>query len=264
MTSPSTTAHSRPAAGARLANADALRSAWTRVGALFAVAPMREPVDLEELVCATAAVAREDQRLFVVPASWLAVHHHLLDARRLGRHIDGLGPIESATIGALLSLAASAAPGRTALASALEHCRPLDQPEPLFPVMARSPGLLRLLQEDALPLFRQWGFWHDDASLQPSAVRPVRWILEQCPELRFRLLVGPGLEAEVLHHVAQEPLCIAEIARRTDASYAAAHAAVQRLAGRGLLTEASGAWALGPTVPTVRAQPGLHPRRARA
>lgn len=243
--------YSRAALGAVRADADALRAAWARIGALFAVAPMREAVDLEDLICATAMMAREDQRLFVVPASWLAVHHHLLDARRLGRRIDVLGQPESATLGALLSLAASEAPGRTAIASAIEHCRALERAEPLFPVVARSPGLVRLLKEDALPLFRQWGFWHDDASLQLSAIRPVQWILEQCPELRFRLLVGPGTDAEVLRQAAEGPMNIAELARRSEASYAAAHAAVQRLASRGLLAERAGVWTLGPTIAIV-------------
>ena len=255
MTFPNTVSPSHPPATDDRPDSDTLRAAWARLGALFAVTPAREAVDLEALICATAAVAREDQRLFVVPASWLAVHHHLVDARRLGRRIEALGQPESATVGALLALADSATPGRTALALALRHCRPLDRPEPLFPVMARSPGLLRLLRADALPLFRQWGFWHDDDTLQPSAVRPVQWIVEKCPELRFRLLVGPGLDAEVLRFAADSPSSIAALARRAGASYAATHAAVQRLAARGLLAEADGGWGLGATLALAAAHP---------
>jgi hypothetical protein len=225
---------------------DVLRAAWTRVGALFSVVPASAPVDLEDLICATAEEARSDQRLFVVPASWLAVHHHLVDARRLGRRIDRLAPEVSATMGALLSLASAAAGAKNPLVSATAHCRALNTPEPLFPVMARTPGLLRLLKEDSLPLFTRWGFWHDDATLQLSAVRPVHWIVENCPELRYRLLVGPGLDAEVLAAADAAPTSIADIAKRLGSSYAATHAAVRKLAARGLLAESEAGWRPGP------------------
>ncbi len=227
---------------------DALRAAWARVGALFAVVPTSTPVDLEELICATARVARGDQRLFVVPASWLAVHHHLVDARRLGRRIDVLDPVASATMGALLSVASAGAGVKNALVSATDHCRPLTAPEPLFTVMAQSPGLLGLLKTNALPLFERWGFWHDDAALQLSAVRPVQWIIETCPELRYRLVLGPGLDAEVLTLADAAPASIAALARRLGSSYAATHAAVQKLAARGLLAESPAGWGLGPAL----------------
>ena len=233
----------------------ALRSAWSRLGALFPVHPATRPVDLEELICATALAARADQRLFVVPASWLAVHHHLVDARRLGRRIERFDIVASATMGALLSVASVGAGSKNALVSAAEHCRPLETPEPLFPSAGRSPGLLRLLQADALPLFERWGFWHDDATLQLSAVRPIGWILETCPELRFRLLLGPGLDAEVLAHAEAGVGSIAELARRIGSSYAATHGAVHKLAARGLLAAGPEGWFLGPTLALAHRRP---------
>lgn len=61
----------------------AIASQWARMGAYFGAAPMRRPVDLEGLVLATARAAPDDERLFVVAASWLAVHHGFVNGRRL-------------------------------------------------------------------------------------------------------------------------------------------------------------------------------------
>lgn len=111
-----------------------LRAAWARVGALFPVEPASGPVDLENLLCATAQVARDDQRLFVVGASWLAMHSRFVDVPRLNRGILMLEPVSSATLGALLALAGSEVGANNPLSAASECCRPLQTPEPLFRV----------------------------------------------------------------------------------------------------------------------------------
>ncbi len=172
-----------------------LMRAWTRLGALFNTAPATTRVDLEQLIVETAGVARRDERLFVMAASWLAEHHHLVDARRLGRHLDTVDASTSATAGAMLAMAAQATTGSTALEAAMTHCRPLAAPEPLFPVMAHHPGLLALVKAETLPLFAAWGFWHNDVTLKRNAIRPIGWILRHCPEPRIRALLGTGLDA---------------------------------------------------------------------
>jgi hypothetical protein len=166
--------------------------AWTRLGALFNTAPATTRVDLEQLIVDTAGVARSDERLFVMAASWLAEHHPLIDARRLGRRLDRVDPDTSATAGALLAMATRETTGATALEAALTYCRPLAVPELLFPVMARHPGLLTLVKAETLPLFAVWGFWHNDAVLKRNAIRPIGWVLQHCPELRIRALLGTG------------------------------------------------------------------------
>lgn len=229
-----------------------LMRAWTRLGALFNTAPAATRLDLEQLIVETATVARHDERLFVMAASWLAEHHHLVDARRLGRQLDAVDASASATAGAMLAMAAQATTGSTALEAAMTHCQPLAVPEPLFPVMARHPGLLALVQAETLPLFAAWGFWHNDANLKPNTIRPIGWILQHCPELRIRALLGTGLDAEVIELVTATPRTVAEVARETGASYPAAHAAVMRLQGRGLLARrADKAWTVSPEAATV-------------
>ena len=224
-----------------------LMRAWTRIGALFNTAPATTRVDLEQLIVHTAGVARGDERLFVMAASWIAEHHHMVDARRLGRYLDAAEPSTSAAAGAMCAMAAQDTTGSTALKAAMTHCRPLALTEPLFPVMARHPGLLALIQQETLPLFAQWGFWHNDAVLKRNAIRPIGWILQHCPELWIRALLGTGLDAEVVELVTTAPRTVADVVRRTGASYAAAHASAMRLRGRGLLRrQADRAWTVSP------------------
>lgn len=211
---------------------------WARVGALFNVTPWAEPVDLEALVIETARVARGDERLFVMAASWLAEHHHLLDARRLSRQLAPLEAEHSAVAGALLAMALEGTPGASALAAAVTHCRPAAITTLLFPVLAEIPGWPALVQAEALPLFLRWGFWHNDATLKRNAIRPAAWLVRQCPELRVRALLGPGLDAEVVQLAGSAPRSAAEVAALAGVTYAAAHAAVARLLGRGVLVRA--------------------------
>lgn len=213
----------------------ALGREWARVGVLFNVQPADARIDLEKLVVRTAAVARDDERLCIMAASWLAAHHHLLDARRFARQLLAVDANTSAVAGVLLSMAVAGVPGTTALHAAVSHCRPLRKRQPLYRTMEKYPRLLRLVQRETLPLFRTWGFWHNDATLKLNAVRPISWIVKHCPELRVRAVLGPGLDAELVECLVNSPGTVTELSRRTGASYAATHAATSRLAARGLL-----------------------------
>jgi hypothetical protein len=212
-----------------------LMQQWARVGALFNVAPATESVDLELLVIETARVARGDERLFVMAASWLAEHHHLLDARRLARRLTLLEGDDSAVAGAMLAMALEGTPSATALEAVVKYCRPTTTRTLLFPVIAEIPGLPEIVQAEALPLFIRWGFWHNDVTLKRNAIRPAAWLVRECPELRVRALFGPGLDAEVVQLAGSAPRSAADMASMAGVTYAAAHAAVSRLLGRGVL-----------------------------
>lgn len=206
---------------------------WRRVGGGFSVAPAVYPADIEELLVRTARQAPGDHRLFFVAASWLGVHHHLVDMRRLGRVLESLDDVGSAVAGALFSVAGEVArSGR--LVAAQHHCRPLAEPRVLFERTAADPVLSAFAREHSLPLFSRWGLWHDEVSLKTSAIRPVRWILEHCPELRVRALIGANLEGEIVEALRDSPRTVADLARTTGATYAATHEAVARLSARGL------------------------------
>ena len=167
----------------------AIAADWARIGLWLSVAAASEPVDIEALIVRTARVAREDERLFVGAASWLAVHHGWVNGRRLIALATDLDRVGSAVAGALLTLASRGAGGletgrASELDGAIEACRPLARPRPLFTVIERFPALRSDLRASATALYRRWGLWHDDESLKPTAIRPAAWLLHHVPELR--------------------------------------------------------------------------------
>jgi len=83
-------------------------------------------------------------------------------------------------------------------------------------------------------LYRRWGFWHDDATLKLASVHPLTRILK-VPELRARALCGPSIEAACIAHAMDCTTNARSLSRDIGVSYAATHAAVERLVGRGLL-----------------------------
>jgi hypothetical protein len=191
-------------------------------------------VDVEALIGRTAEQAPSDPRLFFVAASWIGVHHTLVDMRRLGRVLENLDELGSAVAGAMLAVANEVV-GSDRLLAAQRHCRALSEPRVLFEGIAANPVLAGFAREQTLPIFSRWGLWHDEISLKTAAIRPIRWILEHCPELRIRALIGASLEGEIVVALQEKPRSIAELARVTGATYAATHEALARLHARGLV-----------------------------
>ncbi|HSU16237.1 hypothetical protein [Longimicrobium sp.] len=161
-----------------------LYAEWARIGGGFPDEPASTPVDLEDLIVRTAAAAPGDARLFWVAASWLAVHHNLVNTRRLSDRLRVAPALDLAVAGAMLAVARDAAGSATQLDSALKHCRPLAAPRPLFDVIAASPLFTAKARDGTLDVFSAWGLWQDDLSLRLDAIRPVQWVLAHCPELQ--------------------------------------------------------------------------------
>jgi hypothetical protein len=82
-----------------------LSAEWARVGGGFTVAPATHRVVIEDLLARSAIHAPADHRLFFVAATWLGVHHHLVDVRRFSRELEALTGLSSAAAGALISVA---------------------------------------------------------------------------------------------------------------------------------------------------------------
>ena len=118
------------------------RGRRTRVGAMFATRASTQRLDIEDLLVQTAVSAPSDYRLFMVAASWLAVHYNLINARRFGRKLEELDDVPSAVDGAMLAVALEATPTSTQFRSAMRHCRSLNTPRPLFDTMAQHVVLL--------------------------------------------------------------------------------------------------------------------------
>ncbi|MDB4950768.1 MAG: hypothetical protein JWM27_3417 [Gemmatimonadetes bacterium] len=213
-----------------------VHAAWARLGGGLSVPPAARRVDLEDLIVRTLGKARDDARLFWVAAGWLAVHHNLLNARRLAGMLRGRPDVEIAVAGALFSVARQAAGTATSLASVIKHCRPTQPLRPLFSVVESNPVLTHKAKAGTLPIFARWGFWQDDVSLRLDAVRPVRGVLARCPELRLRALLGATLEAEIVGFLAVLPASVDDLSTILDVTYAAGHAAAGQLVARGFLT----------------------------
>lgn len=81
-----------------------------------------------------------------------------------------------------------------------------------------NPVLAGFAREQTIPLFSRWGLLHDEISLKTAAMRPIRWILEHCPELRIRTLIGASLEGEIVEALRETPRSIAELARARGAT----------------------------------------------
>ena len=212
-------------------------AAWARLGGGFSVPPLEERVDVESLLTDTLTLARGDARLFWLVASWVSVHHSLVNTRRLVARLRMADGEARAVAGALFGVARQAAGAASGLDTVLKHCAPLDAPEPLFHVMAGNPVLTATVQDGALPLFARWGFWQDEVSLRTDAIRPVRWVLAHCPELQSRAVLGAALEAEILDVLLAAPATVQDLSRVCGTTYSAAFEAAARLLGRGWLSK---------------------------
>ena len=221
----------------KAADAASLYPQWKRLGIQFTGAIATTTVDVEQLVLATAAAASADERLTVCAASWLAAYHNLVDGRRLSELARAANARTRAYLGALLTLANEAVGGAgdaPQYQSALFHCRPLRPASPFYEASNAMAVDREWMKLHALPLFRRWGLWYDEAKLQHKSIRSMEHVLK-VPELRIRALVGPSIEASCVAFTRDQVTTARSLSKTLGVTYAATHAAVARLVGRGLL-----------------------------
>ena len=219
------------------AGATDLYPLWRRIGINFTGASSTEPVDLESLILATASAASTDERLTVCAASWLGQFHDLIDGRRLSELTRAASLRTRAYLGALLSLAIEAPDGAGRVPqfdTALSHCRPLRRPQSFYDVANKSAAQRSWMQLRALPLYRRWHLWHDESILQHKSIHSLDQLLK-VPELRARAVLGPSIEASCIAYTQECTTNARSLSRKLGVTYAATHAAVERLIGRGLL-----------------------------
>ncbi len=216
--------------------ASPLDAQWTRIGGGFTVSPSLQRVDVEQLILASATAAPSDARLFWVMASWIARHFKLINMRRMGRVLDEVDDaFTSAVVGAAIDVALLMEGNLKPLVTLRGHCRALETPRVLFDVVRENRFLAKLAEDECHPVFAAWGLWQRDVTDKRDAIRPVSWVLRHCPEFRLRSLLGADLEAAIMDSVSLAPATISDLARRTGATRAAVHEAVENLAARGLM-----------------------------
>jgi DNA-binding MarR family transcriptional regulator len=219
--------------------ASGLYPSWRRIGINFTGASATQPVDIERLIVDTAECAATDERLTVCAASWLARFHDLVDGRALSERTRAASPRTRAYLGGLLTLASESPDGAgraPQFEAALTHCAPLTRARPFYDSAAALPVYRTWMRTHALPLYRRWNLLHDDANLQHKSVHTLDWLL-QVPELRARALLSPSVEAACIAHTLHRVTNARQLSRELGTTYAAIHAAVDRLVGRGLLVK---------------------------
>jgi len=216
---------------------DTLYAAWRRLGVNFSGQSCAEPVEVESLILATARIGGADERLTVCAISWLACYPSFVDGRRLSELTRDAAPVVRSYLGVMLTLAIEAPEGAgraPQYEAALTHCKPLRRARAFYDAFESMPSFRTFARTHTLPLYRRWGFWHDDATLKRSSVHPLARILT-VPELRTRALCGPSIEAAFIAHTMNRVTNARSLSREIGVSYATAHATVERLVGRGLL-----------------------------
>lgn len=212
---------------------------WRRIGINFTGASATEPVDIESLIIDTAEQASTDERLTVCAASWLALYHDLVDGRALSERVRAAPRRTQAYLGGILSLAIESPDGAgraTQFETALSHCRPLARAQPFYDSGAALPTYRNWMRKNTLPLYKRWNLFHDDTGLQHKSIHSLEWLLK-VPELRARALLSPSIEAACISHTLNRVTNARQLSRELDTTYAAIHAAVDRLVGRGLLVK---------------------------
>ncbi len=229
---------------------DCLYSQWARIGVGFDVDPAQVTVSAESLLARTCSAASDSPRLFWAAASWLAIHHQLVNGRLLAKELKTLENQFSAVAGAILSVAIELNPTASTLDQAISHCSPLKGKRVLFAQYAINPILTEYARRESFELFERWGFWHNQISDKRDAIRPVSWIIKACPDLRIRSILGASLDAEIMHQVLLQPLSATALKNRLPYTYASIHEAASRLCDRGLLKKRAQGRALVLHVPS--------------
>lgn len=208
---------------------------WVRIGVMLHAEPAEGRVDLESLIVRSLGCFRGDARLFWCASSWLSIHHELINTRRLGKLLSRLEKEVLAVAGLLFEVAVIQNSEAVKLEQAIGYCQALDEPQIFFDVVTENEALSKIVAGESMPLFKRWGFLHYQMTDKRDAIRPISWILSNCPELRIRALIGATLEAEILEMSINKPTTATEISRKFQYTYSAVYAAVMRLVRRGLL-----------------------------
>lgn len=173
--------------------ADEAAAQWARIGGGFSGSPADTPMPLESLIARSTGFIQEEPRILSVATTWMSVHHGLINESSMAAELERLQGKDRAVAGAMIDIAQQNGGGEK-LGSLLCHCRPLATPEPLFNRWMESERLRQWAQQEALPIYLNWGLWYHEITLKNDAIRPIKWIVKNCPELKERALLDPEME----------------------------------------------------------------------
>jgi hypothetical protein len=213
---------------------DRVIAQWARAGAMFGVDAASACPDLERLLLATAAHARDDSRLFIMAFTWLCRFGDLVAKHRLRRLIIDQLPREHwPVLGLLFDLVRhrTKSPRFNAVVKTCAQAA-LPEPRPLFDIEARLTATHQIVQRDAVGESRTWHLWVRPIERKDDALRAPEWIIAQNPSWRIRAELKGDLRASILVELEQDPAAGGselELARRTGATRAAVRSALAGL-----------------------------------
>jgi hypothetical protein len=212
--------------------ADRIIRQWVRLGIMFNVRPVDQTPDIERLLIDTASVLTSVPRLLPACVSWLVRYWRLVCRHRLaGLAIELRGTAASAALGLMLDFAKDCADTEH-FNLAIKLCTPAQTPKPLFTVDRLSEPLASLARQNTSPIGLQWGLWCENIEPKEDAVRPLSWVMEHNPALKWRAVFGGNLRASILEILSadlQAGQSESRLARRCHATRKAVREALDHL-----------------------------------
>ncbi len=177
---------------------ESVTAAWTRLGAMFNVAPSARSPDVERLLLDSARVAPRNVQVFVMAATWLSYYGVCVAKRRLAVLTAAELELEHRPLlGLLLDWIQQHNPrDRLRFQETILLCSARRPAGPLLTGW-RGVAFLELMEERASALSRKWGVWMEEFEVKEDALRPVEWIAEKNPSLAIRALCGGDLVATI-------------------------------------------------------------------
>ena len=177
---------------------DSIFCQWARLGIAFHAPGSDETPDIERLLIETASVVPMEPRLLPTCATWLMRYYRLICRHRLAGLAAQIPETDvSATLGLLLDTAKELT-NTDHFNLAIKFCTPLKIPKPLFAVDRLSESLALSAQRNSSPMGCRWGLWCEAIALKEDAIRPLAWVMEQNPSLKWRAVFGGNLRASIL------------------------------------------------------------------
>lgn len=210
-----------------------IESRWSRLGAGFGASPAPRTPDIERLLVETGKELGDNPRLFPMAVTWLVHYSDFVAKHRLKRVAAEIKDREQrAALGLLLETAIEFGASRE-LRYALDVCAPISPAAPLYGFQRKNKIFAEIAAETASTLSKKWGLWTPEIELKDDAIRPVRFLLEQNPTLRGRIVRKGDLRASVLESLrldaGGEVRSESELARLSGATRAAVGAALKAL-----------------------------------
>jgi len=188
-----------------MSDLDKILSKWVRLGANFNVEPSEEVLDIEALILETATFIPQFARLFSMTVTWLANHEDLVNRHRLAQKIRTTAKIEQSAILGYTLTTAQKVSGSKHYNLAIKECKPLLSPRPLFDVDKTNLKTLRFVEQFSEPEAKKWGLWATEERHYADALRPVSWIMDMNPSLRYRVFFGGRLPSTVISCLIEDP-----------------------------------------------------------